>query len=412
MATFSVNIENTEIKENTLQFHISGSDEYGLDKSIVNSLRRTLLSEIPCIAFRVEEGTNKDIIMEVNNTSLHNEFLMHRLSMVPLYIDPEKYDSQYLFYLNVKHDSNHPFKFVTTDDIKIYPLKNGVTPGETIDLDNFDMNKPLSKNEHNEIFRPYEFRGKQYPILLTELKATDSEDTYQELICYGVPSISDAREHAAWKAVSDSIYTFLPNEELFLKVANDKAGHNKIIDDEERDKFIESLRLAESERYFYRDIFNEANRYTFTVTSVHHYSSKQLFILATDIMIDKLEILKQHFINMVSGGTTTISVEPHINENSYHFKLCGQNDTLGNVLQSHIVNKFIEEGSLINFCGYKKSHPLEEYISLYLGINPDNNMFNKSDEMKLNAIVKFMDSVTEDLITLYREIGKEATKSL
>jgi len=191
MATFSVNIENTEIKENTLQFHISGSDEYGLDKSIVNSLRRTLLSEIPCIAFRVEEGTNKDIIMEVNNTSLHNEFLMHRLSMVPLYIDPEKYDSQYLFYLNVKHDSNHPFKFVTTDDIKIYPLKNGVTPGETIDLDNFDMNKPLSKNEHNEIFRPYEFRGKQYPILITELKATDSEDTFQELICYGIPSISD-----------------------------------------------------------------------------------------------------------------------------------------------------------------------------------------------------------------------------
>jgi len=39
-------------------------------------------------------------------------------------------------------------------------------------------------------------------------------------------------------------------------------------------------------------------------------------------------------------------------------------------------------------------------------------MFDKSDEMKLNALVKFMDSVTEDLITMYREIGKEATKSL
>ena len=110
MTTFSVNIDNTEVKDNTLQFHIAGSDEYGLDKSIVNSLRRTLLSEIPCLAFRVEEGTKKDIIMEVNNTSLHNEFLMHRLSMIPLYLDPETYEKQYLFYLNVKHDSNHPFK--------------------------------------------------------------------------------------------------------------------------------------------------------------------------------------------------------------------------------------------------------------------------------------------------------------
>ena len=38
-------------------------------------------------------------------------------------LDPETYENQYLFYLNVKHDSVHPFKFVTTDDIKIYPLK-------------------------------------------------------------------------------------------------------------------------------------------------------------------------------------------------------------------------------------------------------------------------------------------------
>ena len=39
-------------------------------------------------------------------------------------------------------------------------------------------------------------------------------------------------------------------------------------------------------------------------------------------------------------------------------------------------------------------------------------MFDKSDEMKLNALVKFMDEVIENLITMYREIGKEAMKSL
>ena len=99
MTTFSVSIDNTEIKDNTLQFELNGADEYGLDKSIVNSLRRTLLSEIPCIAFRTEEGSKKDIIMEVNNTSLHNEYLMHRISMIPLYLDPETYEKQYLFYL-------------------------------------------------------------------------------------------------------------------------------------------------------------------------------------------------------------------------------------------------------------------------------------------------------------------------
>ena len=121
-------------------------------------------------------------------------------------------------------------------------------------------------------------------------------------------------------------------------------------------------------------------------------------MLANDLMINKLELVKKHFTNMVSGGSTTILVEPHVNENSYHFKLCGQNDTIGNVLQSHIVNHFIDENSLINFCGYKKSHPLEEYISLYLGLNPSSNVIGKSEELKLNAIVKYMDDVIEDLI--------------
>jgi len=412
MSTFSVSIDATEIKDNTLNFVINGSNEYGLDKSIVNSLRRTLLSEIPCIAFRVEEGSKKDIIMELNNTSLHNEFLMHRLSMIPLYLDPETYEKQYLFYLNVKHESAHPFKFVTTDDIKIFPLKNGVEPSDNIDIDDYDLQKPMSKQEHKEIFRPFKFRMKEHPILITELKSTDSDEVFQELICYGVPSVSDGREHARWKGVSDATYTFLENEELFMKTANDKAGIKKVIDDEEREKFIESLRLSEGERYFYRDQNNEANRYTFTVTSVHHHPSKQLFIMSTEIMITKLETLKQHFTNIASGGSTTILIEPHVNDNNYHFKLCGQDDTIGNVLQSHIVNHFIEGDSLVNFCGYKKSHPLEEFISLYIGINPSNNVSGKSEELKLNALVNYMDNVIEDLITMYREIGKEAMKSL
>ncbi len=121
MPSFTVTIEQPNLSGSTLEFHLSGSNEYGLDKSIVNSLRRVLLSEIPCVAFRISEDAEKDIIISLNNTSLHNEFLMHRMSMIPLILDPETYENQYLFYLNVKHDKNHPFRFVTTDDIQIFP---------------------------------------------------------------------------------------------------------------------------------------------------------------------------------------------------------------------------------------------------------------------------------------------------
>ena len=412
MSSFSANISTLESKAGALEFILDGNDEYGLDKSIVNSLRRTLMSEIPAVAFRFDEGQKKDIVIQTNNTSLHNEFIMHRLAMVPIYIDPKKYESQYLFYLNVKHDSSEPFKFVTTDDIQILPLKKGVTPGDTIELDEYDINKPLSKQEHSEILRKFEFRGTQYPILLTELKSTNVEDQYQELVLYGVPSVSDGREHAAWKAVSDATYVFLENEELFMKVANDKANQKGIVEDKPREEFIESLRISEGERYYFRDTNNEPNRYKMTVKSQHKYTSGELFQLANEIMIDKLDTLKDHFINLVKGGTTSVIFQVTDVENHYLLKLCGQNDTLGNVLQSHLVNHYTEEDSILGFCGYKKSHPLEEYVNLYIGFNPKNEVFKQSEEFKLNALVKFMDDVLEDLMSIYREILTEAKKTL
>ena len=197
-----------------------------------------------------------------------------------------------------------------------------------------------------------------------------------------------------------------------MRTANEKAGIKNIIDDDERDKFIESLRLSEGERYYYRDINNEPNKYTFTITSVHKYNNKELFIKACELMELKLDNTKQQFINLVSSKDTTISVEPYKNDNSYLFKLSGENDTIGNVLQSHIVNKYTDEKSLLSFCGYKKSHPLEEYITLYVSLNPTSPVFNKGEDMKLNAIVKFMDEIINELIEIYRDISKEATKSL
>ena len=40
------------------------------------------------------------------------------------------------------------------------------------------------------------------------------------------------------------------------------------------------------------------------------------------------------------------------------------------------------------------------------------DMFSKSEEIKMNAIVRFIDDVIESLISIYRDIGKEAIKSL
>ena len=121
---------------------------------------------------------------------------------------------------------------------------------------------------------------------LTRIENTYAEDTIQEISLYGVPSVSIAKEHARWKSVSDIVYTFTINEEQFLQVANEKADLENIAD-ENRDKFINSLRLSESERYYFRDINSEPYSYDFTITSQHILSSKEIFMQSCVILMKK-----------------------------------------------------------------------------------------------------------------------------
>ena len=68
MTSFSVTIEPKESNTASLEFTLNGNDEYGLDKSIVNSLRRILLSEIPCVAFRNDEEQKKEMLQNAEAT--------------------------------------------------------------------------------------------------------------------------------------------------------------------------------------------------------------------------------------------------------------------------------------------------------------------------------------------------------
>ena len=50
-----INISNIDADKNTLHFTISGNHDYGLDKSIINGIRRILLNDIPTVAFETND---------------------------------------------------------------------------------------------------------------------------------------------------------------------------------------------------------------------------------------------------------------------------------------------------------------------------------------------------------------------
>ena len=122
MSKFQPNITNIHFEKGEFRFNLSGTETYGLDKSFMNAIRRVLLTDIPTVAFRVDENKEKDITINTNSGSIHNEILIQRIGLLPLYINPDNYTKNYLFKLSVKHDTNKPFKFITAEDFEIYPL--------------------------------------------------------------------------------------------------------------------------------------------------------------------------------------------------------------------------------------------------------------------------------------------------
>tara|TARA_B100002051_G_scaffold144086_1_gene136607 strand:+ start:1779 stop:2996 length:1218 start_codon:yes stop_codon:yes gene_type:complete len=403
---FKIEIELLNTNDNQIKFNIQGDKIMGLDKSIVNSLRRVLLTSIPSLAFRTEIQSS-DIKVVHNDTSLHNEFLIHRISLIPLYIDPSSYEKQYLFYLNVE-SSDNPITSITAKDFNIYPKKDDVDLGTDIDINNYDMDKPLSEKEKEKIFKPFKFQGSNEYCLISELKTTNSKNKKQKLELYGVPSISYAYENAKWQAVSQCSYIFKHNEELFNNVIQEKAKVQNIQDFE---KFKNSMMISEGERYFHRDNSTNPNWYEFTIESLHFKNSKNLFIESCQIMVNQFEILKNEIPNISTNEDSIVDIETN-QENVYKLIFQGFDDTIGNVLQSFISRYMIEEGSAFSVCGYKRPHPLEEVIHLYLSFNPGNKISEGNQTQKIITLIQTIIESCDHLINLYSQIMNEAEKKL
>ena len=412
----TINLKTTKDNdENNIQFEIKGDEETGLNKTVVNSIRRTLLSDIPTVGFRTLMES-KDIHITTNNTSLHNEFLESRISLVPLFINPYTYKKQYLFKLKVdSSETSEPFKKVYMNDFDIYPLKEGadidkINDEENIDQSNYDFANPVSEEGKKQIFRPFIYNGKDNYCLITELKTTSSSNK-QELELIGVPRVSTASEDAKWQSVSCATYSFKNDEELFEKVITEKIKVNEIEEDKQ-EEYKNSMRIAEAERYYHRDNNCEPYWYDFQIDSVHYLPSKDLFINSCQIIIDKLELLKSEFPKIISGEESIVELK--VDQNVYTVYIDGFTDTIGSIIQSYISTHLIDDDdSDFMVCGYKRVHPLEELIKFNVSLNETKESIKTlNNQQKLTSLIKLFEDSCLGLITVYTSIKQEADNKL
>ena len=350
----------------TLDANTIGFEIRNLDLSFVNSLRRIIMSEVPTVGFRTEPYTKSTIKIIKNTSSLHNEFISHRIGMIPVGIkDVDNYDPlQYKYILNIKNETTEIIN-VTTKDINVMRL----------DTDS-DTYKQISIKERDSFFPPDPI-SKDY-ILINRLKPdTSGEGDGEELYIEATAVVSNGKENARWSPISEVSFnnkvdnlkkaTVLQQIKDTFKAKNDG---NMTADEE---KALEHrFNIFEVDRIYHVNEKNEPNIFEFRIESIGILNPKIIFLKAINILEKKIN---NFLINLTNKDDAVTIKDSKTLQNTIDIIILNEDHTLGNLIQSHfnyydeLNNKnFSEDKDNINYIGYYEPHPLDNKIVLRIGL--------------------------------------------
>lgn len=312
---------NVELNKNTATFEI-----YNVDLSVVNAIRRTILTDIPAISFRGEDEPSLEIIK--NNGPLHNEILLHRFGLIPIHFNEEETESfnpdDYEFELNVENNGNNMIN-VTTNDINI--RKNG--------------NELTSKEKQRLL--PYNSITKDY-ILITRLRSGE------HLHVRGKAVQGTSRLHAGFSPVSLCTFSFIQDSVLSSQVSS----------------------ILDKERAYQRNEYGDPTAYKFEIECESGLRPKYLVTKVFEIIQQKLE---KTIIELHQEPSDYVSYGPSEKGVGYDFVFQNEDDTYGNLLQSLMFNHYLrdkkptERGHHVTYVGYVCPHPLESVMILNIVID-------------------------------------------
>ena len=137
--------------------------------------------------------------------------------------------------------------------------------------------------------------------------------------------------------------------------------------------------IIDRERNYDLNSKNEPNIYEFSYENIGFFDSDELIKLALDVLLKKINNLKDKFGDF------------EFKNDFYFFLLKDENDTMGNLFTSYLLdNKDIE------YCGYNIVHPLKNEISVKVKVNG-----------KKDKLMKIIDDTIIELINITEKLKKE-----
>ena len=327
-----------------LKFDVNNSNS-----SFVNCLRRIIISNIETVGFRTEDYEESDIKIIENTSSLHNEFLLHRIGLIPINIpDVSTYDpTKYKFSLNVDNKTQNIID-ITTNDIEVLNLETN-TLEKTEDF--FPRNKIT--NDH---------------ILIIRLKPTP-DGTGEKIKLEGKSSKGIGKQHIRFSPVSNVCFInkIDPNREAeeFDKYL---AQHPESNITELKKKF----KLEESERCFHINENGDPHMFEFTIESCGVIEPHKILVQGLNKIIAMINKFTSEFEKSLSNNESNVEIkETKALMKAFDITINNENHTLGHLLQSHINQLFKSENI---FVGYKNPHPLEDKIIFRIKVDTINEL--------------------------------------
>jgi DNA-directed RNA polymerase alpha subunit len=320
----TLNSESNDV----LSFTVSG-----INVSLANAIRRTILSDIPLFVFKtLPYEENKANIIK-NTSRLNNEIIKQRLSCIPIHInDIENFPyKNYMLEVNVENNSDD-IMYVTTKDFMIKDIVSG---------------KYIDDNKRKDIFPSNNYTG--YYIDFVRLRPRISDEIPGEqlhLTCEF--SIGTAKEDGMFNVVSTCSYGFTVDEDAKQSVLAKKQQDwkNEGKNAEEINFESQNWSLLDGMRVTKKDSFD------FVVQSIGIYTNNEILDKACDILINKLELLDV----LIEKDELKITNSLNTMANCFDIILENEDYTIGKVIEYMLYAKFYET-KILKFCGFKKMHP-------------------------------------------------------
>jgi DNA-directed RNA polymerase subunit L len=351
----------------------------GINVSIANALRRTIISDIPMLVFRTSPNEQNKCNIITNTTRFNNEIIKQRLSCIPIHIkDIEDFPyKNYLLEVNFENNTDTTI-YVTTEN---FVIRDTIT------------NKLLPEEKIREIFPANDYTG--YFIDFLRLRPKISDEIPSEKIHLTCEfDIGTNKEDGMFNSISTCSYG--NTIDLAVQDAQLSKKKQEWKDEGKNPSEIEfeskNWLLLDGKRLFKKDSFD------FVIETVGVYTNSEIVDAGCRILIEnfnKLDQISEKDELEIKNADSTLS-------NCFDMILENEDYTIGKVLEYLFYTKFYEPKTL-TYCGFKKYHPHDDYSVIRLAY---------TEPVEKSTIKGHLKECIMDAIQIYSKMKKDFLSNL